>query len=145
MLNNIFIFIVIITFAILFCNLCYKYKEGLTCGDPAINAISAKVKLLNKEITIQSSKMATIKNTLSDILARVTNFKFSKGTVTMVSTGGPSLDISGNFPNIIFNLKLLQPPEGDKGYTGRVGKYGPPGGVGKMGDKGPIGNWGGLQ
>jgi hypothetical protein len=147
MLDNIFIAILVFTVFFMMFNLRNKYNEGLVCaGDSSLSrTLQKKVAILNESIRSQSKQIGVIKNAYSNILDLTNNFQFKIGSTEITDSKGPSLDISGKYPNPILNITFVQPPGGDFGFTGEVASYGPPGLPGRIGDKGRDGYWGGLQ
>jgi hypothetical protein len=148
MKQYIFIGIIILTLIALFYNLRSKYIEALNCSDdPVVLAtehIRAKVENLNKSIEEQSKQLDVLGGAVNYIVGRMKDFQFSVGSTAITDSGGPVLDISGTIINPILNLTFSQPLEGDTGFSGKIGMYGPRGPPGGKGEMGPDGYWGSL-
>jgi hypothetical protein len=142
----IFIGIIILTLILLCFSLRIKYIETLDClQDPTVIAteeIVSKFENLNKSLIDQYTKIDVVGNAVDNIMGKMNDFKFSIGSIKVTDSGGPSLDISGSIKNPILNFKFIQPPEGDKGFSGKIGMYGPRGRPGKDGAMGLDGYWG---
>jgi hypothetical protein len=104
-------------------------------SDPSTNL--SILQELNKNITIQQNRLATINKNVANIESRYP-IQFKVGTVSLDTNlkASSKIKITGDLPNPVLNFTLITPQDGSIGLSG---KSGPPSAKGPSGPPGPRG------
>ena len=120
--------------------------KSLICPPPMQpSTANARIVALNQEIQKQADEIELLEKMVVDLEQRY-QLQFSIGQVSVFNSDivnpTPTLNISGNIPNIALDFALIPPPPGIPGIPGRTGNQGKPGPMGQDGNIGKTGYWG---
>lgn len=85
--------------------------------------------------------MDEIEETMN-VIKNIIPVKFNLGVVNTTDASS-NITLYGKLPNVFLNFSITNPPQGDKGVTGKAApEFGPTGEQGKIGPIGLDGYWG---